>query len=97
MIETILQAIDSKGGLPVPARDVAPWVNLYAAGLTSLAAIEVMLEIERELGIVFPDRMLVRDSAASIDKLASCTRAALADNAPRATHCSPETHYAEAA
>jgi acyl carrier protein len=72
MIQTIRRAIDTKGNLRIPARDLAPRVNLYAAGLTPLAAIEVMIEIEQELRIVFPDQMLVRDSVASIEKIASC-------------------------
>jgi acyl carrier protein len=81
MIQTIRRAIDTKGNLRIPARDLAPRVNLYAAGLTPLAAIEVMIEIEQELRIVFPDQMLVRDSVASIEKIASCLSEVLADGA----------------
>jgi acyl carrier protein len=81
MIQTIRRAIDTKGNLRIPARDLAPRVNLYAAGLTPLAAIEVMIEIEQELRIVFPDQMLVRDSVASIKKIASCLSEVLADGA----------------
>ena len=91
MIETIRRALDTKGNLGVPARDLAPRADLYAVGLTPLAAIEVMIEIERQLGIVFPDRMLVRDSMASIEKIASCLNEAVADG----SH--PMAAYAEAA
>jgi acyl carrier protein len=91
MIETIRRAIDTKGNLRVAARDLALRADLYAAGLTPLAAIEVMIEIEREFRIVFPDRMLVRDSMASIEKIASCLNEAVADG----SH--PMAAYAEAA
>ncbi len=75
----------------VPTRDLAPRADLYAAGLTPLAAIDVMIEIERELRIVFLDRMLVRDSMASIEKISSCLNKAVADG----SH--PMAAYAEAA
>jgi acyl carrier protein len=91
MIETIRRAIDTKGNLRVPARDLAPGTDLYAAGLTPLAAIDVMIEIERELRIVFPDRMLNRQSMASIEDIASCLSEAAADG----SH--PAASYAEAA
>ena len=91
MIETIRRTLDTKGNLRVPARDLAPRADLYAAGLTPLAAIDVMIEIEREFRIVFPDRMLVRDSMASIEKIASCLNEAMVD----ASH--PMAAYAEAA
>ena len=39
MIETIRRALDAKGNLRVPARDLAPRADLYAAGLTPFAAI----------------------------------------------------------
>jgi hypothetical protein len=55
MIETIRRALDAKGNLRVPARDLAPRADLYAAGLTPFAAIDVMIEIEREFRIVCPD------------------------------------------
>jgi acyl carrier protein len=91
MIETIRRAIDMKGNLRIPARDLPPRTDLYALGLTSLAAIEVMIEIEREFGIVFPDRMLVRTSVASIEKISSCVSEAVAEG----PH--PIAAYAEAA
>ncbi|HEY8071936.1 MAG TPA: phosphopantetheine-binding protein [Methylocystis sp.] len=91
MIETIRRALDRKGNLRVPTRDLAPRADLYAAGLTPLAAIDVMIEIERELRIVFLDRMLVRDSMASIEKISSCLNEAVADG----SH--PMAAYAEAA
>jgi len=91
MIETIRRALDTKGNLRVPARDLAPHADLYAAGLTPFAAINVMIEIEREFRIVCPDRMLVRESMASIEKIASCLNEAVADGSR------PMAAYAEAA
>ncbi len=91
MIEAIHRAIDTKGNLRVPARDLAPQADLYAAGLTPLGAIDVMIEIEREFRIVFPDRILSRQIMASIQRIASCLSEVLADGSHRTAS------YAEAA
>jgi acyl carrier protein len=45
--------------------------DLYAAGLSSLATVHVMLAIEDEFGIEIPDRMLTRRLFSSIDALAA--------------------------
>jgi acyl carrier protein len=82
-IETIHRAIDTKGNLRLPARDLGPQADLYAVGVTPLAAIDVMIEIEREFRIVFPDRMLSRQIMASIEKIASCLNEVLADTPDR--------------
>ncbi|BAN27713.1 acyl carrier protein [Caballeronia insecticola] len=45
--------------------------DLYAAGLSSLATVHVMLAIEDEFGIEIPDRMLTRRLFSSVDSLAA--------------------------
>lgn len=40
--------------------------NLYDAGMTSHASVEVMLTLETEFDVEFPDRMLRRDVFESI-------------------------------
>lgn len=74
MINAIRRAIDKKGKLPLGAHLIAPWADLYEAGLTPFAAIQVMIEIEKELSIEFPDSMLNRESLASINSLYECLR-----------------------
>jgi hypothetical protein len=69
MINAIRRAIDKKGRLPLGAHLIAPWADLYEAGLTPFAAIQVMIEIEKEFSIEFPDSMLNRESLASINSL----------------------------
>ncbi len=74
MINTIRRAIDKKGKLPIRAHLIAPWADLYQAGLTPFAAIQVMIEIEKELSVEFPDSMLTRESLSSINSLHACLR-----------------------
>ena len=45
--------------------------DLYAAGLSSLATVHVMLAIEDEFGVEIPDHMLTRRLFSSVDSLAA--------------------------
>ena len=53
---------------------IATAQDLYAAGLTSFAAVQVMLALEETFDVEFPERMLNRRSFASIDAIAGCLR-----------------------
>jgi acyl carrier protein len=72
MIETIRRAIDERGHLAIPAHSLKPSADLYAAGLTPFAAIQVMLALEKALGVEFPKSMLNRRSMGSIDAILWC-------------------------
>ena len=72
MLETIRELISDHGRLPVPADSLGNGQDLYAAGLTSFAAVQLMLAIEDRFDIEFPDTMLNRRSFASIDAIAGC-------------------------
>jgi acyl carrier protein len=72
MIELIRKIIDAKGLLPVAARTLAPNANLYDAGLSPFAAIQVMLALEEACGVEFPKRMLRRRSFSSLESIAAC-------------------------
>jgi hypothetical protein len=74
MIEIIRHAIDVKGNLPVAASLLAPWADLYKIGLTPFAAIQVMLELEKEFSIEFPDEMLKRQNFSSISAMLACVK-----------------------
>ncbi|SIT38047.1 Aminoacyl carrier protein [Paraburkholderia ribeironis] len=57
--------------LEVPADNLADHADLYAAGLSSLASVHLMLRIEDEFGIEIPDRLLTRRLFSSIDSMAA--------------------------
>ncbi len=65
-LRSILQ---SAGGLVVPAADLDADADLFAVGLSSLATVRVMLAIEQEFGIEFPDILLTRRTFRSIAAL----------------------------
>lgn len=72
MKDIIRELLNEHGRLSVPAATLADADDLYAAGLTSFAAVQFMLALEERFDVEFPDRMLNRKSWSSIDMIASC-------------------------
>ncbi len=72
MINLIREIIDARGLLPVSARTLAPNANLYDAGFSPFAAIQLTLALEKTCGVEFPRRMLRRQSFSSLDSIAAC-------------------------
>ena len=66
MTADIRRVLAEHGRLPVDAEALAPDADLYEAGMTSHASVTVMLALEDAFDVEFPDRMLTRDSFASI-------------------------------
>jgi acyl carrier protein len=69
MEDRIRAVIDQYARLGVDAGTLADGDDLYAAGMTSHASVNLMLALENEFDVEFPDRMLRRsvfESVASI-------------------------------
>lgn len=69
MEEQLRTILDEVGGLSRPAADLQPQDDLFAAGLTSFATVGVMLAIEGEFDVAFPDALLVRSTFQSLAAL----------------------------
>ena len=65
------QLLREQGTVPVDADNLTPETDLYAAGLTSLSSVDLMLAIEQEFDLVFPDEALNRRTFASIGAIAA--------------------------
>lgn len=75
MLDTIRTLVAQNGRLPVSIDTLGDDQDLYAAGLTSFAAVQLMLAIEDGFDVEFPEAMLNRRSFASIDAIAGCLHA----------------------
>lgn len=64
--DVVRTALAAHGGLAVDASTLGDDDDLYAAGLTSHATISVMLAIEDELDVEFPERFLRKSTFESI-------------------------------
>ncbi|MGE7370617.1 acyl carrier protein [Neorhizobium sp. NPDC001467] len=69
MNETIRELLGRVGGLPMAVKDIANEADLYGAGLSSFASVQLMLAIEEAFDIEFPDALLNRKSFASINAI----------------------------
>jgi acyl carrier protein len=70
MIKTIRDLIAQHGRLPVDVATLSDEQDLYAAGLTSFSAVQMMLGLEEAFDIEFPERMLNRKTFSSIAAIA---------------------------
>ncbi|MBX5178319.1 acyl carrier protein [Rhizobium lentis] len=70
MNKTIRDLVAKFGKLPTPVDQIADDADLYAAGLTSFASVQLMLGIEEAFDIEFPDNLLNRKSFGSISAIA---------------------------
>jgi acyl carrier protein len=71
-IKTRIRALlVEQGRLPVDVSSLADDADLYAAGMTSHASVNLMLGLEDAFDLEFPDSMLRRDVFESIDAIAS--------------------------
>ena len=69
--EAVRRVLAAHGKLAVDAAAVDAKANLFDLGMDSQAVIRVMLGIEDELDISFPDEALTRDTFASIHAIMS--------------------------
>jgi acyl carrier protein len=66
MQDRIREVLAAQGRMAVDPREVDSEADLYELGLTSTASVNVMLSLEEELDIEFPDEALKKSTFASI-------------------------------
>ena len=70
MNETIREVLAKIGDLPSPLSKIADESDLYSAGLTSFASVQLMLGLEDTFDIEFPEQALTRKTFSSIKAIA---------------------------
>jgi acyl carrier protein len=71
MTDEIRQIIQEHGRLPIEVGVLSEDADLYQAGMTSHASVNVMLALEDRFDVEFPDRMLTRSVFESIAAIAA--------------------------
>jgi acyl carrier protein len=66
MTDTIRRIVGAEGRLALPIEALADNANLYDAGLTSHASVNLMLALEDAFDIEFPDEMLRKQTFESV-------------------------------
>lgn len=67
--EKVREILAQHGRLTTPVETLQDDSDLYNAGLTSLATVSLMLALEEEFDIEFPDAMLSRKTFGSIESI----------------------------
>ena len=70
----IRAVLAAHGRLGTDASQLRDGDDLYAAGLTSLASVNVMLALEAEFDLEFPDQMLNRSVFSSVAAIEAAVR-----------------------
>jgi len=68
--DRVRQIVIQQGQLPVDASQVADTTDLYALGLSSLRTVNIMLALEDEFDVEFPDELLSRRTFESVLSIA---------------------------
>jgi len=71
MIDEIRAVLRQNARLAADVDTLAPEADLYAAGLTSHATVNLMVALEDHFGVEFPERMLRRRSFESMAAIAA--------------------------
>jgi acyl carrier protein len=71
MNDAIRQIIEVHARLPIDVETLSTSADLYQAGMTSHASVNVMLALEDRFAVEFPDQMLKRSVFESIDAIAA--------------------------
>ena len=69
MKQKIRELLTKFGTLPVAVDTLSDNSDLYAAGLSSFASVQLMLGLEEAFDVEFPDQYLNRKSFGSIDAI----------------------------
>jgi acyl carrier protein len=69
MSDKIRQIIQEHGSLPVDVQTLGDQADLYQAGMTSHASVNLMLALETAFDVEFPDSMLKRSVFQSVSSI----------------------------
>jgi acyl carrier protein len=79
--DRVRRLLHEQGTVFTNVDSLAPDADLYAAGLTSLSSVDLMLAIEQSFDFVFPDETLNRRTFASIESIAAAVERLTTDAA----------------
>lgn len=69
--QRIRRIVSEQAGLGLPLEEIRDSTDLYRAGMNSYSSVLLMISLENEFGLEFPDGMLSRSVFESIDSIAN--------------------------
>ena len=73
----IRSVVKNHAGLKTPVDEIEDSTDLYRAGMSSHASVLLMIALENEFGLEFPDGMLSRDVFENIEAIANAVESVL--------------------
>jgi acyl carrier protein len=77
MKDKIRRIVKENAGLNLKSEEIQDSTDLYRAGMTSYGSVVLMIALENEFGVEFPDGLLSRDVFESIDSIANAIESVL--------------------
>ncbi len=77
--QLVRESLGRLGRLSVAVERIGPDDDLFAVGLTSQSAVEVVFDLESIAGVELPDELIARDWIGTIARLAGALRVAGVD------------------
>lgn len=71
---TVRSVLADQGKLSEDAQSIAVDADLYRAGMTSHASVNVMLGVEDAFDLEFPEQMLTKETFESLESIAAAVR-----------------------
>lgn len=68
--DQLKEIVRNHARINLPLEEIGDTTDLYRAGMTSQGSVVLMIAIENEFGVEFPDSMLSRDVFSSIQNIA---------------------------
>ena len=73
--DQLRKIVKDHAGLNLPLDKIEDSTDLYRAGMSSQSSVVLMIAVEAQFGIEFPDAMLSRDVFSNIESIASAIEA----------------------
>jgi acyl carrier protein len=77
MKDKIRKIVREHAGIGLGLDEIQNSTDLYRAGMTSYASVGLMIALENEFGLEFPDGLLSRDVFENVDSIASAIESVL--------------------
>lgn len=75
--DRLRKIVKDHAGLNLPLEDIEDSTDLYRAGMSSQASVVLMIALEGQFDLEFPDAMLSRDVFTNIDTIANAVETVL--------------------
>ena len=76
-VDTVRRVVETHAKITVPVATLADDSDLYAAGMTSHASVNVMLAVEDAFDIEFPDALLTKSTFCTIGSISAAVEGLL--------------------